>query len=378
MDRFSRYVLYQLSVAMVLVTVGLTSMIWLMQSVRLVDMIVNRGLTAGTFFYLTMLVLPNFLPIVLPIAMFTVVVFIYNKLIADHEVVVMRAAGFSQYELAKPAILLAIGVMVLGYLINIFLLPQSYQMFKELKWDIRYSYSHILLQEGTFNNVANNITVYVRTRTKEGELLGIFVHDTRVKDKPFTLLAERGAMIKSKNGSRVMMLDGSRHEIDKKTNKMSILYFDKYIIDLKGEEVGRGPRSPEARELLLSELFRIEDNKLVGVRDHGKYTVEAHRRLTSPVSALAFTLIGLACLMTRYHQRSGRTRQILIAVAVFVTFLLSQLALENAAAKNLTLVPLLYVNMIMPIVVGAMVIAYSGMRRSLANARAAVPVSTIC
>jgi len=368
MDRFTRYVLFQLSAAMVLVTLGLTSMIWLMQSVRFIDMIVNRGLTAGTFFYLTMLLLPNFLTIILPIAIFTVVVFIYNKLIADHEVVVMRAAGFSQFELAKPALILAAMVMILGYLINIYLLPQSYRMFKELKWDIRYSYSHILLQEGTFNNVADDITVYVRTRTNDGELLGIFVHDRREKDNPFTLLAKRGAMIKSSTGSRVMMLDGSRHEIDKKTNKLSILYFDKYIIDLQGNSTVGVEPTPEARELLLSELFDVRNNKAVGPQDHGKFTVEAHRRLISPVSALAFTLIGLACLMTRYHQRGHRTRQILIAVAIFMGLLIGQLALENAAAKNLTLVPLLYVAMAIPIVVGGVVIMYSGMRRSLANA----------
>ncbi len=63
MNGFTKYVLRQLFVGMVLVTLGLTTIIWLSQSLRFIEMIVNRGLTAGMFVYLTMLPLPNFLVI---------------------------------------------------------------------------------------------------------------------------------------------------------------------------------------------------------------------------------------------------------------------------------------------------------------------------
>ncbi len=368
MGKLTRYVLQQLIVAMVLVTVGLTSVIWLMQSVRFIDMIVNRGLTAGTFLYLTMLLLPNFLTIILPLALFIVVVFIYSKLIADHEVVVMRAAGLSQMELAKPALIMALVVVGLGYALNLYLLPQSYRMFKELKWNIRYSYSHILLQEGAFNNIAEGITVYVRNRSKDGELLGIFVHDKRDKENPYTLMAKRGAMIKGETGSRVLMLDGSRHGVDKKTNKLSILFFDKYIVDLENDISTDLVRSPEARELKLGELLNIENNEYVPPRNYGKFTVEAHRRLISPISGLAFTLIGLACLMSRHHYRYGRARQIVVAVAIVVALQLGQLALENLTAKNLALVPALYGMMAFPVVLGFVAVLYSGWPRRVRSA----------
>jgi lipopolysaccharide export system permease protein len=193
MNGFNKYVLKQLLVGMIFITVGLTCVIWLTQSLRYVEMIVNRGLTAGTFIYFTILLLPKFLSIILPIATFAVVVFIYSKLITDRELVIMRGAGQSQTALAKPALILAMLVVMFGYLLNLYLLPQSYRMFRALQWDIRYSFSHILLQEGTFNTVSKGITVYVRERTKDGQLLGILVHDQRNEKKPFTILAERGA-----------------------------------------------------------------------------------------------------------------------------------------------------------------------------------------
>jgi len=368
MDKYSRHVLRQLIVAMVFVSVSLTSVIWLMQSVKFIDMIVNRGLTAGTFLYLTMLLLPNFLSVILPIALFTVVVFTYSKLTADHELVVMRAAGCSQFDLAKPAIIMALGVMIVGYALNIYLLPQSYKMFKQLHWEIRFNYSHILLQEGTFNDIAKGITVYVRNRNNDGELLGVFVHDERNQDKPVTLMAGRGAIIKGDKGSRVLMLDGNRQEVNKETNKFSILYFDKYIVDLENTSSADREHSPEARELSISELFDIENNEHVGINNHGKYTIEGHRRLISPISTIAFTLIGVACLLSRFHQRGSRIRPTVTAVGIVVALQLGQLALENLTAKNLALLPLLYVAVAIPVLVGWGMLLYSGRSRSFVNA----------
>ena len=120
MNGFTLYVLRQLFVGMVLVTIGLTCIIWLSQSLRFVEMIVNQGVTASTFIYLTMLMLPNFLTVILPIALFCVTLFIYSKLVSDHEIVIMRAAGESQIALAKPAIIMALIVVILGYALNLY------------------------------------------------------------------------------------------------------------------------------------------------------------------------------------------------------------------------------------------------------------------
>ncbi len=64
MNCFTKYVLRQLFVGMVLVTLGLTTIIWLSQSLRFMEMIVNRGLSAEMFVYLTVFLWPSFLALV--------------------------------------------------------------------------------------------------------------------------------------------------------------------------------------------------------------------------------------------------------------------------------------------------------------------------
>ena len=362
MNGFNKYVLKQLLVGMILITIGLTCVIWLTQSLRYVEMIVNRGLTAGTFIYFTILLLPKFLSIILPIATFAVVVFIYSKLITDRELVIMRGAGQSQTALAKPALILAMLVVMFGYLLNLYLLPQSYRMFRALQWDIRYSFSHILLQEGTFNTVSKGITVYVRERTKDGQLLGILVHDQRNEKKPFTLLAERGALVESKDGSRVVMFNGNRQSVDPKTHQMSILYFDRNIYELDPPKVSGEIRYREARERTLKELFNLKKAD-VNLNDYGKFIVEMHKRMISPLSALGFTFVGLACLITGSFSRRNQSRRSVLAVAIIVCLQASVLGLENACAKNLDLIPLMYANAILPIFGGYLLMLRTPRRR---------------
>src|SRR3546814_18950562 len=112
MPWISRYILGQLAMATVFVTVALTFAIWLTQSLRLIDYIVNRGLPASTFLTFVGLLLPSFLGVVLPVATFVAILFVYHKLAMDSEMVVMRAAGLSQLQPARPAILLAVPVTV--------------------------------------------------------------------------------------------------------------------------------------------------------------------------------------------------------------------------------------------------------------------------
>ncbi|HIJ45123.1 MAG TPA: LPS export ABC transporter permease LptF [Rhodospirillaceae bacterium] len=362
MNGFNKYVLKQLLVGMILVTIGLTCVIWLTQSLRYVEMIVNRGLTAGTFIYFIILLLPKFLSIILPIAIFAVVVFIYSKLITDRELVIMRGAGQSQTALAKPALILAMMVVMFGYLLNLYLLPESYRMFRALQWDIRYSFSHILLQEGTFNTVSKGITVYVRERTKDGQLLGILVHDQRSEKNPFTILAERGALVESKDGSRVVMFNGNRQSVDPKTHQMSILYFDRNIYELDPPKTVGDIRYRGARERTLKELFNLKKAD-VNLNDYGKFIVEMHKRMISPLSALGFTFVGLACLITGSFRRRNQSRRSVLAVAIIVCLQASVLGLENACAKNLDLIPLMYANAILPIFGGYLLMLRTPRRR---------------
>ena len=93
MKRLTLYLFRHLIVATLFVTAGLTLVIWLTQSLRLLEIVVDGGAPIYLFLQLMLVTLPTFLSIVLPIGLLAAVLFTYNRLTMDSELVVMRAAG---------------------------------------------------------------------------------------------------------------------------------------------------------------------------------------------------------------------------------------------------------------------------------------------
>ena len=230
--RLTIYLTGQILTAMLFVVVSLTCVIWLSQSLRFVDLIVNRGLPITTFITLTVMLMPTWLSIVLPIATFGSTLFVYNRLANDREMVVMAAAGISPLRLARPAMGVAVLATLLCYVMTLYLVPMSYRGFKELQFQIRHNLEHLVLKEGEFRTLGDDVTVYIRSREKDGQLYGLIVHDQSDPTASVTLVAEQGALVDSDTGPRVVMVNGSRQERDTATGRVNILYFDRYTIDL--------------------------------------------------------------------------------------------------------------------------------------------------
>ncbi len=355
MNSYTRYVLRQLFAGMILVSAGLTCIIWLSQSLRFVEMIVNRGVSVGTFVYMTMLLLPNFLTVILPIALFTIIVFTYSKMVTDRELVVMRAAGVSQFGLAKPALIITLLTLIFGYFLNLYLLPESYRAFRLLQWEIRNTYSHVLLKEGAFNPISDTVTVYIRERSADGQLLGILVHDERDPVAPVTLMAERGALVDTGKGPRVVMYNGNRQTIGANA-KLSILYFDRYVFEVPTSSESISDRFREPRERSMSELLNLENATGVNKHDWGKYKVELHKRFVTPLLGVGYAMVGLACLLYGPITRRSQTLRIITAVSIMIALQGLALGLENIIAKNLVLMPLFYVLAFLPMISGTIML----------------------
>jgi len=351
----SRYMFWQLFVGMALVASALTCVVWLTQSLRFVDLIVNSGLSAGTFVYLTGLMMPNFLTIILPISLFAIITFTYHRMIMDRELVVMRAAGLGQMALAKPALILSLITVAVGYLLSTYVVPTSYAQFRTLKWDARYNFSHVLLREGTFNDVSRGITVYVRERTDDGQLLGIMAHIEKGDLKTETWLAERGALVENENRARVVMFNGSRQEFTKATKQLTILYFDQSVLDLDPPTDQGQVRHREPRERTMAELYDLDTTGL-DENGIGKFKAETHRRLAFPWSALGFTMIALSVLISGAFTRRGEGSRVLVAVLLATAYQGTMLAVLNAAAKNSALFPAVYITTAIPIILGLAVL----------------------
>ncbi len=345
-SQLDRYMFRQLSLALIAVTGGLVALIWLTQSLRFVELVVNRGLSFLVFIELTSLLVPGFITVILPITTFVVVLFVYQRLSGDRELTVMRAAGLSPWSVARPALALAAIVIAACTILNILIVPVSYTAFREYQFEIRNRVAAFLLQEGVFTPMSDDLTVYVRSRDRDGTLRGILIEDDRKTNVQATILAERGRLLEGEAGPRVLLQSGSRQEIDRTTGRLNLLTFAENTIDLARTAKGDETRYRDAAEMTMPELS--DPANALNARDVGKLRVEAQRRLSAPWTAMSFAAVALLSVLTGAFRRHGNIIRPLVAVLSVVALLALGLGVASLAARLPVLIPLIWVHAILP------------------------------
>jgi lipopolysaccharide export system permease protein len=348
MKGLTRYMLRQTLLVMLSVCLVFSSAVWLVQALRLIDLIVNRGLSVGVFLHLAILIMPRFIDVVLPIAVFVAAQFVYNRLITESELVVMRAAGVSPLSLAAPAMITGIIGAIILFSLSLYLLPASNRAFKDLQFEIRNRFASVLIQDGVFNTLTDKLMVYVQGRDDNGDLTSILIYDNRTPDKPVTVFAERGAIANTADGPRLLMLNGTRQQRDESNGHLSVLTFKQYTLELTNLTGAPGTRDRQVDERFTGDLFR----NLGPEQDpdwRRAVLVELNMRFAEPLSALTLAAISVACLLTGEFNRRGQTRRVLLAVGLAFLVEVVDVALKDLAARAWFAIPLLYANLLIPL-----------------------------
>lgn len=334
------YIIKQIIVGLLVVTSTMLAIVWLTQSLRFLDMIITKGVSIGLFIKLTILLLPSFLVILMPIALFAVALFVYNRMSLDRELVIAHSTGLHPAKIAQPALLVGVAAMILAAVMTFKFVPESYVDFKELQWKIRNDISHMILQEGEFNTISKGLTVYVRKKDTTGMMYGLLIHDERDENK-VTIIAENGALIEKDGMAKVIIGHGSRQEVNQKTGRFSVLYFDSYTMDFGDLSEKEGMRSRDVRELPLSELRKIAD-------ENNKANLALHKRFALPLYNITFVLLAVTFLIRGGFNRKGQTEKVLFSALLMLLIESAELGIENISLKKPYLVYLLYVNAVVP------------------------------
>lgn len=341
MNRISFYLFTQLLIAVAFASVAVIVVVWFSQSIRLLSLVINSGGSVWAFFKLMLFLLPSFLPLVLPISLMVGCVFVYQRLLAENEMQVMRAVGMSPMDLARPALLLGAIVAFLCYVMAIWIAPAANHALVRLQYEIRSDFSMLLLRTGSFHDISSGLSFYASERGKNGELKNLLIHDARKPDKPSTIMADSGELIRTEHGPNILVKNGLRQEFDTATQQLSQLTFSTYLVDLTSVDNSFDTRWREPRERSIAELMNPEgtDNDPLTI---GRFMAELHLRLTMPFLAITFTMIACAFILTGYFERRGISRKIILVVAIVIGLEAAMLSTINMVARNNWMVIALY------------------------------------
>jgi lipopolysaccharide export system permease protein len=303
MPGIQKYMYRQIVGPLLFSTFVLTGVIWLSQSLRLLDVVINQSQSVGTFMYLTLLALPQLMPLILPFAMFFAVLYALNRLYVESELVVMWAAGFSRWVVVWPILVIAVAVAAVGYFFNLVAMPAGMREMKSRVFEIRADLVNTFVREGSFTNPIKGLTVYVSENNAGGDIRGILVHDARNPKGIATYMAQRGLLANTPTGARLIMQQGNVQWLEGGGGRLKILNFERYTFDLSQFDKAQGTRIPEVSERWLGELFNPKE--VLPEKQRQKLLAEAHNRLSGPLYAIVFALIATYALIGGNFNRKG-------------------------------------------------------------------------
>jgi len=352
--RLGIYILKQLSVNCLVVIGVLCAVVWLVLSLRVIDFALTAGAPLLLFGTMILSLLPTFLPMVLPLGVMVALLFTYNQLTQESELVVMRAAGLGPLALAVPALLVAGAATAGSFVLTLHLSPAANRELVRAQQLIREGLDAFVVREGQFTSFGDSLTVYVRERRQGGELRDVLIHDRQQPDKPASLVATRGRLLAADDGApRLLLENGSRQELDRATGRASELSFERYVVEILLPERRAAERVPDARERGTAELLDLASDGAVDARTRDRLASELHQRIVLPLLVPGTALIALAVILREGHHRAGILRRILGGAAAGVALQVATLALLNAGIRDAWMTTFAYLPAALAVCAGA-------------------------
>ncbi|MEM8793361.1 MAG: LptF/LptG family permease [Pseudomonadota bacterium] len=342
MKRLDTYIFGQIIWPFLFFVLVFTGVIWLALSLRVIDTVVASGQSGMVFLEFAMLLLPKVLVIVIPVSAFAAALYAANRLHSESEVQVMFASGVSGLRLLRPVVIFGILTTGLMLFTTTVIGPMAQRTMLDRVNEIRGDVAAAFLRPGAFVTPEWGLTIYLRDMGRPGEMLGIFVHDTRKPDEIVTYSAERAFFLEDASGQRLVMFEGVAQSISKEDQSiLSVLRFEQLGYDLNSVAGPGGPRPVKPSEMSIHELLTISEDE-TGLRTLGEFRAEAHEALSAPLYAIALPFLALAFVIGNQQRRYGLTSRIAIAVIVGVGLRMTGLAMKSATASVAGLWPLMY------------------------------------
>lgn len=332
---------YFLTILLVIVLI-----VWLTQSLKFIELITGKGISFTDFIMVTGLLIPPMVYAILPVALFISIIALFSHLTTDRELVVLKSSGFSNFQIARPVLFVSVIVIIMHFFVSFYLLPKSYREFKALHEHFKNKLVSFLLEEGVFNTQSNNLTVYIDEKINNNFFKGIFIYNSTNKDKPITIMSDSGHIIKTNEGPKFVLYNGTHQEFNTKNHNVSLISFDKYEFGLQEPDGNVATnRIYDSNELFINELW--EYSRIESEKSNKSYLVNFHQRVIWPLYSVALSIVACGFMLGWRYNRNSIWVNNCIVGAVGILFVVLSLVINNLAMGNHFFVWIMYFNIML-------------------------------
>ena len=364
MNRFDRYMLSQFMTLFGFFALVLVSVYWVNRAVVLFDRLIGDGQSVFVFFEFTAMTLPNVIKLVLPIAVFAAACYGTSRQMADSELTVMQATGFSPWRLARPVFIFGLFIAMMMTVLANYLVPLSLDRLDTREREIAENATARLLTEGVFMHPNEHVTFYISEITPEGVLKNLFMYDQSSEDQTLIYSADEAYLLRDENGPKLIMVDGVAQVLAEDGLRLYTTNFGDFTYDISEFLNYQSDRFKALERTTTLELWQ-EPRRLAAVlawqvretdpdlNGMGWVQAERHGRIAAVTMCVISALVGFATLLMGGFSRMGVWTQTVAAFALLVILE----AIKNALVSAVRLDPNLWPSLYLPTALGGAIVA---------------------
>jgi lipopolysaccharide export system permease protein len=321
----SCYLLSEILPPFLLGLLTFTFILLIARILKLVELIVTRGIPLTQVGRLLVLILPTFLELTLPMAFLLAILLGLGRLSGDQELLALKSSGVSPVQILIPLIFMAASVAIITFLLTTWVRPAAQVALKDELYNIAKTRVGTVLREKVFNDDFPNILIYVEEIIPPGNVAqGILIIDKRETAKENIIVGKVG-LINTEEQTHTLSLrlfDGSIYERDRTRSDFSQTNFNIYDFKLDLDEFIGPAKMKDAgpKEMSLNRLLKtIEEKQAAGLNARPEL-MELHQRIAFSFAPIVFCLLGVSLSLLPRTSRANRSWGVALCVVWLVVY----------------------------------------------------------
>jgi lipopolysaccharide export system permease protein len=339
-----RYLITEVLPPFFLGLLAFTLILLIARILKLIELVISRGVPFLQIVKLFSLILPTFLELTVPMSFLLAILLGLGRLSNDQELLAMKASGVSPTQILWPIAFVAVVMALITLSLTLFTRPAANFALKKELYNIAKTRVGTALKEKVFNDDFPNILIYIEELKPPGNTAqGILIVDKRDKVREDIILGKVGIMSTDEetNSLGLRLFDGSIYEREKNRPGFSETRFNIYDFKFDLDELVGTVRQKEAgpKELPLGDLLKnIEFKQGQGAKVIAE-RMELHQRVAFGFVPLVFCLLGVSLALLPRYSRASRSSGFMLCLFWLLLYY-ALLSLGKALGEKNVLHPL--------------------------------------
>ena len=292
---------YDIITFFVLSSLAITSIVWVIQGVNLLDIVSEQGHSLRVYFFYTALNLPKIFSKLLIFTYFLTLFVVLSRYVDNNEILVFWTNGIKKISFINFIGKLSLVFVILQLVFNLYFVPYTQNLKQDYLKNSSINLFPKLIKDKKFTNITKTLTIFVEESTKSEILKGIFIKEKLNSDESKIITAKNGKLIKNEEGYSFKLLDGKITNIDEKGSINLNFKETVYELTKLDSNIRKTNKINETKSsilfLCLQKFLENRKNETIRCSKENSFLIreiyeELFQRTISPVYIIVLSLIS--------------------------------------------------------------------------------------